>query len=428
MSHFLDELIQKCPLTYGKEAYRSLFREIYRNGSISLRLLSFNIHIPVSELTKSINYLVEKKIISRVKEGLLFTEDSMPFIEKELQVYGFGVDECELCDGSPNYISPRWDLLKESIEDVIAPLESTIFPENILARAIFLYEKGAIEGKDVFIQSHHNILAYAISSLYLGIFPETPEIIAHSMVINEREENIRKILREKLTFAKNQITIVSVDLNKDIASELVNSQDSIILDAPPHIKSLKAIITQALILLKEEEGKEIYLFTPKLPPHLMLEFQRYITDCGVIIDDIYENLNCYYLCDPAFEHNSEVCYILKTSNSTPNINTLKDRLKDSSIAAWENPEIFIVWCENCTKPILIGQPHLDFPSFDDLIARGCPHCQAKGPFNPDEIDEDDPDLKDIIYDFKHGDDSEDDPDGDSPQENDKDHPHEEECK
>ena len=151
MSKFLESLQQKIPIQEGIEGFRSIFREIYRAGHISLFDLAVRTLLPLPVVAKIVNTLIEAELLNRIPEGILYSEKGMHFIEKELGLYGFGLGECNACDQRPVYLSPRWDDVLDILEAILnkRPTVDTSLdqafadPETSLQRALYLYQKGA---------------------------------------------------------------------------------------------------------------------------------------------------------------------------------------------------------------------------------------------------------------------------------------------
>ena len=80
-SNFLEALQQKIPIQEGIEGFRSIFREIYRAGHISLFDLAVKTLLPLPVLAKIVNTLIESEILNRIPEGILYSEKGMHFID-----------------------------------------------------------------------------------------------------------------------------------------------------------------------------------------------------------------------------------------------------------------------------------------------------------------------------------------------------------
>ena len=160
-------------------------REIYRAGCISLHDLSYKTLLPIPVLSKVVNFLIEKEVLSRIPEGILYTEQGMHFIEETLMFYGFGVSDCENCDSLPIFLSPRWnpvldklELLFENRPQVDTTLDQAFAdPETALLRALYYYKCGALEGKKVAFLGDDDYTSVAIAHLYLSFYPDEPKLI-----------------------------------------------------------------------------------------------------------------------------------------------------------------------------------------------------------------------------------------------------------
>ena len=121
----------------------------------------------------------------------LRTENGMKYIESELKFYGFGVSECDECDSLPIWLSPRWDPLVDSLEDIFdsRPTVDTKLDqayadvETSVHRALLLYRNGSLEGKKIAFLGDDDYTSIAVGKLYEGLFPEEPQFVPQQAVV-----------------------------------------------------------------------------------------------------------------------------------------------------------------------------------------------------------------------------------------------------
>ncbi|MHA1821978.1 MAG: bis-aminopropyl spermidine synthase family protein [Promethearchaeota archaeon] len=208
------------------EGIKDILRWIYRLGQTSVKTLSRKTKIPVTVVSKIINILEEKKFIDRDKNGIRLWEHAMKYLEDEMGFYGFGIEPCPKCKGRPIYLSPRFDILFDVLNPIFnnRPRVNTEYDqsknmvETAIQRALYFYNKGALEGKNVLILGDDDFTSVAIGSLYKSFFPDEPHLIPSSLYVIDIDERILKNLKsafEQLSF-KADIELFNTDLKVEI--------------------------------------------------------------------------------------------------------------------------------------------------------------------------------------------------------------------
>jgi len=385
LANFLKDIQSKIHLREGIEGYRSILREIYRAGTISLKDLSQKVLIPIPVLSKIVNYLIELKILDRIPAGILYTENGMQFIESELKFYGYGLSKCESCDSHSLYISPRWDevldLLEESFEK--RPIVDTTLDqafataETSLRRALLLYDKGSLEGKKICLLGDDDYSSVAIALLYLGFFPENPKLIPDEMVIvdidNRILEGIQNAVKEKTFNIKYKLW----DYRTKIPEDLLNKFDTIMIDPPYSENGLRLTISRAIDMLRNEPGREIFLSFAHRSPVNFLKLQEIIIGMGLAIMEIIPRFNIYEGAS-ILGNQTQLIRLVTTEISKSSISS-NFKHEDPIYTGKISPTTRFYYCLNCNKSIEIGDIS-KIKTIEKLKESGCPYCNSKGPF------------------------------------------------
>ncbi|MHA1720155.1 MAG: bis-aminopropyl spermidine synthase family protein [Promethearchaeota archaeon] len=386
MSNFLEDIQKKIPLQEGIEGHRTIFREIYRAGLISLKDLSQKTLIPIPLIAKIVNKLIEAKILDRISEGILFTENGMKYIENELNFYGYGIIKCEGCNGHPMYLSPRWDYLLEILEklfdtrpEVDTSLDQAFATaKSSLRRALLLYERGALEGKKICLLGDDDYTSVAISHLYLGFFPEEPKLIPDELMIIDLDERILNGIKDILTEFDFNVSYKKWDYKKKIPSELLHKFDSIMLDPPYTEAGLKLTLSRAVDMLKEIPGRDIFLSFANRAPDQIFKIQEIITQMGLVITEIFPRFNTYEGAS-VFGNLTQMIHLV-TFSKTKSLVSFDENFEDNIYTGEISPTTRFYYCRNCHKTIEVGDKS-NFKTIEKLKENGCPHCGSTGPFN-----------------------------------------------
>ena len=385
LANFLNDIQSKIPIREGIEGYRSVLREIYRAGLISLKDLSQNVLIPIPVISKIINYLVELKVLDRIQAGILYTENGMQFIESELNFYGFGISKCESCNGHPIYISPRWDDVLNILEDLFEkrPKVDTTLDQAFatartsLRRALLLYDKGALEGKKICLLGDDDYSSVAIALLYLGFFPENPKLIPEEMVVIDIDNRILEGIQSAVNENTFNIKYKLWDYRTNIPEDLLNKFDTIMVDPPYSESGLRLTLSRAINMLRIDIGREIYLSFAHRSPVKFLKLQKIITEIGLAIMEITPRFNKYE--GATILGNQTQILRLVTTEATKSSISPNIKFEEQIYTGKISPTTRFYYCSKCHKTIEIGDLS-QIKTIEKLKASGCPHCQSMGPF------------------------------------------------
>lgn len=386
---FLKELNAKISLNEGIEGHRAILRAIYRTGHISLQDLAYDTLLPIPVLSKVVNFLIEKDILGRIPEGILYTEQGMKYIEQELGLKGYGVQPCEVCEGFPVYISPRWEPVLDYITPILEqrPEVNTTLdqafadPETSLIRALYLYNEGALEGKDIALLGDDDFTSVAIASLFLGVYPNDPFFIPQSMTIFDIDERLLTQIKNIQAFHSFPISTMKWDYRLAIPQNALHQFDTILVDPPYSINGLKLVLSRAISLLREEPGAEVYLSYAHRSPQELFEIQKIILEMGFVLLEIHPRFN-YYEGGQILGNTTQLMRLTTTSMMTSFVSHA-ETYQEAIYTGEVNPKIKIYYCTNCQRVIALGKS-FQFETIEQLKKNGCPYCQSRGPFELDE--------------------------------------------
>jgi hypothetical protein len=389
--NFLETLQQKIPIQEGIEGFRSIFREIYRAGHISLFDLAVKTLLPLPVLAKIVNTLTESEILKRIPEGILYSEKGMLFIEKELGLYGFGLGECNECDQRPVYLSPRWDDVLDTLEAILSnrPTVDTSLDqafadaETSLQRALYLYQKGALEGKRVCLLGDDDFTSVAIAACYRGFFPDDPHMIPLEMVVVDIDDRILEGIQSSVHKIHPDLTIHSVhwDYRTLVPKDLLARFDTILIDPPYSENGLILGISRAVALLRAQPGAEIYLSFAHRSPEQLHQIEKHIIDMGLSIQEIIPRFN-YYEGAQLLGNTTQMIRLISTQAKKPLISP-SEEFTQPLYTGENKPNFRIYFCKQCQKGINVGATET-IHTIEQLKSEKCPYCQSSGPFVLDQ--------------------------------------------
>jgi N4-bis(aminopropyl)spermidine synthase len=392
LSEFLKKLQEKTPIREGTEGYRTILREIYRKGAISIKDLSRSTTIPIPVLAKVVNFLIEKEILDHVAEGSLYTEKGMKFIEQELKFYGYGIASCEKCENVRIFITPRWYELLEELEEILSkrPTVDTTLdqayatPETTLQRALLAYSRGSIEGKNVCFLGDDDITSVALGNLYKGFYPEEPQLIANEITVFDIDKRLLDVISGVFHSTNKRslnIKLKQWDYRNSIFLEEINKYDTIFIDPPYTVNGLILTLSRAIDLLKKIPGKEIYLSFAHRPDEELYNIQKLIVEMGLNIQEIIPKFNIY---DGAqILGNSTQMLILHTTKHSKSKIPANEQFTKELYTGQIHPSLRLYYCKSCSRIIEVGT-NCEFITIENLKEKGCPNCHSNGPFELDE--------------------------------------------
>ncbi|WP_371804495.1 bis-aminopropyl spermidine synthase family protein [Candidatus Lokiarchaeum ossiferum] len=388
MANFLEELQSKITIKEGIEGHRSILREIYRAGHISLQDLAFKTLLPISLLSKIVNFLIEKELLGRIPEGILYTEKGMQFVEAELHFYGIGISNCEECGDTPVYISPRWDGLLDKMDLILGSrpkVDTTLDQafadaETDVLRALYLYQKGALEGKSLCFLGDDDFTSLSVVNLYEGIIPEDQKMIPTEIMVVDIDQRMLSGIQANIPNNSMKIEFKLWDYRHPVPNGLIHRFDTIMVDPPYSLSGLRLVLSRAISLLRTIPGGEIYLSFAHRAAEDTLAMHALFCKLGLAVIEMIPRFN-YYEGAGILGNTTQMIRLVTTTKSSPLISP-KEEFQEKIYTGEIKPNIRYYFCNNCGKLIPIGETE-QLKTVEQLKAQKCPHCNADGPFNLD---------------------------------------------
>ncbi|TET30097.1 MAG: putative methyltransferase [Candidatus Heimdallarchaeota archaeon] len=371
-SLILEEIASKSQLKEGKEAVRSILREIYRQGTIGTKSLARKIHLPIPTVAAVRKELENTRLIDRVKKGAILTESGLMFVTKELRISFVNDLLCKTCGGTRIEFPYEFDDIISKLRSFteLRPTPNTSLdqafglPITALRRAYFMLQNNDLEGRKILLLGDDDFTSLAIALLN----------ITTDVTVLDIDMRLTDVIEEIADENSYQIKCYNHDLRKPIPDELKGQFDTILTDPPYTIPGLELFLSRAVQALKKEIGRKIYLAFAHRAPNDLFEFQRVITNHGLAFQEMIPGFNLY---EGAEIHgNTTSLMVLVTTSNTRTI--IEKEYKDMIYTGEIRPTTRIYSCLN-KHLTRIGTTE-KIKSIEKLKELGCPICGVKDSF------------------------------------------------
>ncbi len=371
-SLILEEIASKSQLKEGKEAVRTILREIYRQGTIGTKSLARKIHLPIPTIAAVRKELENAGLIDRVKKGAILTESGLMFVTKKLKISFVNDLLCKTCGGTriefPYEFDDKLVKLKSFTEQRPSPNTSLDqafgLPITALRRAYFMLQNDDLEGKKILLLGDDDFTSLAIALLD----------ISSDITVLDIDMRLTDVIGKIADENNYQIKCYNHDLRKPIPDELMGQFDTVLTDPPYTIPGLELFLSRTIQALKKENGRKIYLAYAHRAPNDLLDFQQAIVNHGLAIQEKIPGFNLY---EGAEIHgNTTSLSMLVTTSKTRTI--IEKEYKDMIYTGEINPTTRTYSCLN-KHLIRIGTTE-KIKSIEKLKELGCPICGTKDSF------------------------------------------------
>lgn len=388
MAEFFIKLQDIVNLEESIEGIRDILLAVYRNGSISIKNISRVTKIPIPAVSKVVNILIEREVLTRPIDGkgVQFWERSMNFVEEHFKFYGYGVQQCPECRGRPNFLSPRFENLFDELNPIFENRpqvdttcdQSKNTVETGIQRVLYFYNEGGLEGKNVLFIGDDDFTSAVLSIFYKSFFPKEPKLLPRSVSIVDIDERILNSISNIYDKNKLSVNCTRYDLKDPIPDDLLGKFDTIITDPPYSINGVKLFLSRAISMMpiidKYNTGKDIFLSFAHRSPQRTLKLQSLLTEMGLSIMEIIPRFNIYEGSEVL--GNQTQMFHLKTTLETKPLILPDVEYKEAIYTGESHPYVRTYKCKNCNHTIEVG-PDREFTTIEILKGNKCPKCESK---------------------------------------------------
>lgn len=361
----LQKIANATKLKEGEEGIRRILREIYRNKRVGTKELAYLTQIPIPIVAAIRKELEREGLITREK-GALLTHEGEKFAKEQLGLTCQQRLTCPTCRGKTIRISDHFVPLLGELRKHLAlrpkPLtwldQAYGTPENALQRALYMLEKGDVEGRSILFLGDDDFTSIATGLLRAAGNITVIDIDARLL------EAIRLISQEE-HFAVN---CLEHDLRKPLPRNLRSQYDVVFTDPPYTNPGLTLFLSRGLEALRQREGASIYLAYAHQPPRKMLVVQKTLSAMGLAITELIPRFNTYEGAE-MFANTTFLTRLETTAKSRP----LVTEAFEGKLYTGEITQTTRVYQCGCGEQVNVGRTE-PYPTIEELKTKGCPKC------------------------------------------------------
>ena len=370
----LEQVAETTSLREGAEGVAQILRIVHSQGRITLRDLSRKSGHPVPVLAAVRGELEKAQVMDR-RSGLVLTERGQRFVQDHLGITTRHDPLCPLCHGRRILVDQNLRPSLEKLEGYLqrAPLvdvtldQAPCLPETSMRRALYMYQSGALEGKEVIILGDDDLVTLAIGLLgqTLGGRPLT-----RRLTVVEADRRWLDLIRAVSRAENLEIECVRHDLRDPLPGHLHEQFDTFETDPPYTKDGLGLFVSRAIRALKAGGGGQGFLsFGPKSPAE-MLDVHRDLATMGLAVHEVIPAFN-EYLGASLLGGSSQMIHLLTTRATRALVED--SRYKEPIYTGESSPTTRLYVCTHCKTEYQVGQGH-PFVTIESLKAAACTKC------------------------------------------------------
>jgi predicted methyltransferase/ribosomal protein S18 acetylase RimI-like enzyme len=369
--NLLKKVSENTELDEGEEGVRRILREIHRNRKIGTKELASLTQIPLPIVAAVRKELEKEGLITREK-GALLTQEGEKFARESLGFAYLQKLTCPTCQGRgikvPENFVPILGKLREYLDLRPRPLtrldQAYGTPETALHRALYMLEKGDVEGRRILFLGDDDLTSIAV-----GLLRAAREITV--LDIDARLFEVVQLGNEREGFS---IEFLEHDLRKPLPKRLHCKYDVVFTDPPYTKPGLTLFVSRGITALKLGKGASIYLAYARKSPRKMLEAQKILTTMGLVITERIPRFNTYEGAE--MFANTTLLERLETTEETKPLIT---EAFEGKMYTGEITKTVRTYQCRCGERVIVGETE-PFQTIEELKARGCPKCGKRKGF------------------------------------------------
>ncbi len=361
----LRTISERAELEEGEEGVRRILREIFRNKKISTKQLAQSTQLP-TPVAAAVRRELEKIGMLARDGGASLTEKGHTFVKEQLGLVYTQKLTCPTCRGRnihiPNNLIPLLETLKKHLGTRPKPLpwldQAHGTPETALQRALYMLEKGDIEGRRIMFLGDDDFTSIAVAMLKAAREITVVDVDARlleAIQLISQKENV-------------QVNCVECDLRKPLPEHLHHKYDVAFTDPPYTVTGLTLFISRGVTALQQREGASIYLAFAHQPPKKMLAMQKVLGAMGLSIVEQIPRFNVYEGAE-MFANTTFLARLETTENTKP----LVTEAYDGKLYTGEITQTVRTYQCHCSEQINVGATE-PLKTVEELKEKSCPKC------------------------------------------------------
>ncbi|MFQ6068224.1 MAG: GNAT family N-acetyltransferase [Candidatus Bathyarchaeia archaeon] len=368
-SNLLKIISEKTDIEEGEEAVRKILREVFRSRKISTKELSYFTQLPVP-ITAAVRGELENEGFLTRDKGAVLTEKGRKFTKQLGFIYSQRII-CPTCQGRNIQIPDNFTLVLEKLKKHLSTRPKPLpwldqthgTPKTALLRALFMLEKGDVEGRKIIFLGDDDFTSIAV-----GLLEAAKEI-----TVVDVDSRLLKTIQRLSKKEKLNITCIEDDLRQPLPQHLHHQYDVAFTDPPYTIAGLTLFISRGITALRQRKGLSVYLAFAHKSPKRMLRVQKTLNAMGLAIMEQIPRFNIYEGAE-MFANTTFLARLETTEKTKPIVTgVFSDKLYTGEIT-----ETLRIYQCRCGKQVKVGATSA-VRTIEQLKADGCPKCgKTKG--------------------------------------------------
>lgn len=361
---------RRMDLKEGEEAVRRVLQEVYRKRKVGTKDLARATRLPIP-VAAAIRRELEKMGIIARKGGAVLTEEGERYVREEL---GMTESHGPKRTGSgseiliPDEYAETLETLREysTLRPEPSPQLDQAFatPETALRRALYMLEKGDLEGRDVLFLGDDDFTAVAAGLLE----------VARGITVIDIDERLIKVIESVSRDVGLGMECIVLDLRLPLPEELRGRFDVFLTDPPYTVPGLELFLSRGVDALRRRKTASVYLCFADKPPLEMLEVHRAITGMGLFVSELIPRFNLYEGAE-MFGNTTFMARLATTEETSPVITGV---FEGKMYTGEVRPTRRIYRCR-CGEKIEVGAGTA-YQTIEELKSSGCPRCGIRAGF------------------------------------------------
>lgn len=368
----LEKISSRVFLEEEREGVRRIIQEVFRSQKISTKELAYRSSIPLP-VVAAIRRELEKEGLVKRDGGATLTDRGELWVKEQLGLKFLHRQICPTCQGRgiriSDYFASKLEKLRELLNERPKPIpwldQTHGTAETALLRALFMLERGSIEGREILFLGDDDFTSIAVGLLK----------VARRLTVVDVDRRLTEVISEISRNENLGINCFKHDLKKPLPKQLLGKYDVVFTDPPYTIPGLVLFLSRGVRALRRYQGASFYLAYVHRSPKRILKAQKILNKMGLSIAEHIPRFNKYKGAE-MFANTTSIMRLEATEELHPLITgNFKDKFYTGEIS--ETYRIYLCSCGHQTK---VGSTE-KIRSIEELKKNGCPKCGQKKGFN-----------------------------------------------
>jgi N4-bis(aminopropyl)spermidine synthase len=371
----LSDIASATSLREGAEGVAQILRGIFSNEPISLKDLSQKSRLPLPVLAAVRKELERAGMTARHPQGISLTPKGLKFVEQQLNISTKADVTMQSGRNQRVIITEKFLPALEKLNYYFRqrpPVDVTLdqtsaLPESSIRRVLYMYQAGALEGKNVLCLGDDDSvsLATALVGRALG-----RDKFCERLTVVETDERIIAFINKVSEAESLSIECIQHDLRNPLPEYLRQKFDTFATDPPYTLDGLNLFVSRAVSGLKIGIGQQGFLSFGHKSPGESLEIHRSLVKMGLVVNELIPSFNEYEGAS-IIGGSSRFFHLLSTPETTPIIS--ESRYETAVYTAESAPTTRLYRCTACKTIVEVGHGQ-QFATIEKLKDAHCPAC------------------------------------------------------